>query len=87
MKDWEVILILFEPDLEQQRCVIESLNNDIYCKVTVLQVIYLIAKDYTLPFTLDGNQPYTLTIDGPDYHKDTTIMILFCDNKLFIVKK
>jgi len=49
MKDWEVILILFEPDLEQQRCVIESLNNDIYCKVTVLQVIYLIAKDYTLP--------------------------------------
>ena len=42
-------------------------------------------KDYTLPFSLTGNQPYTITIDGPQYHKDTTIMVLYCDNKLLSI--
>ena len=46
-----------------------------------------VSKDYTYPFTLAGNQPYTLNIDGPQYHRDTTIMLLSCDNKLLLVIK
>lgn len=46
-----------------------------------------IPKDYTLPLYLAGDQPYTINIDGPQYHKDTTIMLLSCDNKLLIVIK
>ena len=64
-----------------------KLDSALSVKILETHNTVSIAKDYTLPFTLDGNQPYTLTIDGPNYHKDTTIMILFCDNKLFIVKK
>ncbi len=44
-------------------------------------------RDYTRPFTLTGNQPYTFTIDGPDYHMDCTMMILPCDNKLLLIQK
>lgn len=57
--------------------------------VTVVQtkVTKDIPKDYTIPFSLAGDQPYTITIDGPQYHIDTTIMLLSCDNKLVIVSK
>jgi hypothetical protein len=64
-----------------------KLDSAISVKIMETHDTKSIAKDFTLPFTLTGNQPYTLTIDGPNYHKDTTFMILFCDNKLFIVKK
>lgn len=64
-----------------------KLDSAISVKVLETHDTKTIGKDYTLPFSLIGNQPYNLTIDGPGYHKDTTVMILFCDNKLFIVKK
>jgi hypothetical protein len=64
-----------------------KLDSTITVKVTQTHTTMSIKKDYTLPFSLAGNQPYTLTIDGPQYHKDTTFMLLFCDNKLFIVTK
>jgi hypothetical protein len=64
-----------------------KLDSALSVKIMETHNTVTIAKDYTLPFSLTGNQPYTLAIDGPQYHKDTTIMILFCDNKLFIVKK
>jgi invasion protein IalB len=63
-----------------------KLDSALTVKVLETHDTKSIAKDYTLPFTLAGNQPYTLTIDGPQYHKDTTIMLLFCDNKLLIVQ-
>ena len=64
-----------------------KLDSTISVKVTQTHNTMSISKDYTLPFSLAGNQPYTLTIDGPQYHKDTTFMVLFCDNQLFIVTK
>ena len=64
-----------------------KLDSAITVKVVQTHTTMTIKKDYTLPFSLAGNQPYTLTIDGPQYHKDTTFMLLFCDNLLFIVKK
>jgi hypothetical protein len=64
-----------------------KLDSAITVKVTQTHTTMTIDKDFTLPFPLAGNQPYTLTIDGPQYHKDTTMMVLFCDNKLFIVTK
>ena len=64
-----------------------KLDSAISVKIMETHNTVTIQKDFTLPFTLAGNQPYTLTIDGPQYHKDTTIMILFCDNNLLIVQK
>jgi len=64
-----------------------KLDSTITVKVTQTHHTESINKDYTFPFSLPGNQPYTLTIDGPQYHKDTTFMVLYCDNKLFIVTK
>jgi hypothetical protein len=64
-----------------------KLDSTISVKVLETHNTMSIDKDFTLPFSLIGNQPYTLTIDGPQYHKDTTFMILYCDNKLFIVTK
>ncbi len=64
-----------------------KLDSAISVKVMETHNTQTIKKDFTYPFSLTGNQPYTLTIDGPQYHKDTTLMILFCDNQLFIVKK
>jgi hypothetical protein len=64
-----------------------KLDSAITVKVTETHQTESIDKDYTYPFSLPGNQPYTLTIDGPQYHKDTTVMLLFCDNKLLIVTK
>ncbi len=64
-----------------------KLDSAISVKVVQTRVTKTIDKDYTMPLSLAGNQPYTLTIDGPQYHKDTTIMLLFCDNKILIVKR
>ena len=64
-----------------------KLDSAISVKVVQTHNTMTVEKDYTLRFTLAGNQPYTLTIDGPQYHKDTTMMVLFCDNKLFLVIK
>jgi hypothetical protein len=64
-----------------------KLDSSILVKVTQTHTTKTIDKDFTLPFSLAGDQPYAFTIDGPQYHKDTTIMILNCDNQLFIVTK
>jgi hypothetical protein len=64
-----------------------KLDSTLSVKILETHDSQSIGKDFTLPFTLTGNQPYTITIDGPQYHKDTTLMILFCDNQLFIVQK
>ncbi|MCX6280140.1 MAG: hypothetical protein NT004_18920 [Bacteroidetes bacterium] len=64
-----------------------KLDSLITVKIVQTLLTKSIPKDYTLAFELTGNQPYTLNIDGPQYHKDTTIMILSCDNKLLIVIK
>jgi hypothetical protein len=64
-----------------------KLDSLITVKIVETHTTMSIPKDYTLPFILTGNQPYTINIDGPQYHKDTTMMLLSCDNKLLIVIK
>ncbi len=64
-----------------------KLDSTISVKVLETHTTLSVNRDFTQPFVLDGNQAYTLTVDGPQYHKDTTFMVLFCDNKLFIVDK
>ncbi|MFZ4521118.1 MAG: hypothetical protein ACOYNC_05405 [Bacteroidales bacterium] len=64
-----------------------KLDSTLSVKITETHNTTSIEKDYTMPFSLPGDQPYTLSIDGPQYHKDTTLMILNCDNMLFIVQK
>ena len=64
-----------------------KLDSAISVKVVQTHNTMTVEKNYTLPFLLAGNQPYKLTIDGPQYHLDTTFMVLFCDNKLFVVTK
>ena len=64
-----------------------KLDSLITVKVVETHTTLGIPKDYTQPFKLTGNQPYTLNIDGPQYHKDTTLMLLSCDNKLLIIIK
>jgi hypothetical protein len=64
-----------------------KLDSTITVKIVQTHTTKSIPKDYTLPFTLVGNQPYTINIDGPQYNRDTTLMLLSCDNKLLIVIK
>ena len=59
-----------------------KLDSVVSVKVVQTHNTVAIEKDYTKPFSLTGNQPYTFTIDGPDYHIDTTLYIATCDNKL-----
>ncbi|MCK9218575.1 MAG: hypothetical protein M0P47_00810 [Bacteroidales bacterium] len=55
--------------------------------VTMHNTIYL-EKDYIHPFSLTGNAPYSIIVDGPGgYHLDTAMMILSCDNKFLIIEK
>ncbi len=57
--------------------------------VTVVQIhnTVTVNKDYTQRFDLTGNNPYQIKITGPRYYFDTTMMILPCDSKLFVVKQ
>lgn len=64
-----------------------KLDSLISVKIVQTNTTVEVPKDYTHPFVLIGNQPYTLNIDGPQYHKDTTIMLLSCDNKIMLVIK
>lgn len=46
---------------------------------------YTLDKDFSKSSSLQGNQPYTITISKQNYQWDTTLMILPCDKKLLIV--
>jgi hypothetical protein len=79
---------------EQQPCdgkgvlnVENKLDSAITINIVETHNTVTLARDFTKPFTLTGNNPYTVKIDGPNYHKDSTFMILPCDNKLYIVVK
>ena len=64
-----------------------KLDSAISVKIVQTHSTVTLEKDYTRPFSLTGNQPYTLTIDGPNYHMDCTLMVLPCDNKLMVIIK
>ncbi len=64
-----------------------KLDSAITVNIVEAKLTVTLQKDYTRPFTLTGNNPYTIKIYGPAEIPDTTFMILPCDNKLYIVKK
>lgn len=64
-----------------------KLDTTITVKIVQTRLSKDIPKDYTVSIPLTGNQPYTLNISSSDYSMDTTIMLLSCDNKLFVVIK
>lgn len=79
---------------EQQPCdgkgilnIENKLDSAITVNIVEARTTVTLPKDYTKPFSLTGNNPYTIKIYGPSPIKDTTFMILPCDNKLYIVKK
>ena len=67
--------------------IVNKLDSTISVEIQQTHSTKSIEKDYTLPFYVTGDQPYALKIYGPQYQKDTTFMILSCDNKVFIVTK
>jgi hypothetical protein len=64
-----------------------KLDSAISVKIVQTNKTLSVEKDYTLPFSLTGDQPYTFQIEGPQYYKDTTMMILTCDNKILVIAK
>lgn len=79
---------------EQQPCdgkgvlsVENKLDSAITVQIVEAKLTVTLQKDYTRPFSLTGNNPYTVKITGAQYLKDSTFMILPCDNKLYIVSK
>jgi len=65
----------------------ETELDSISVNIVQIHSTFWVKKDYIRTFSLAGNAPYTLIIDGPGYHVDTTMMVLNCDNKFFVVIK
>lgn len=67
-------------------CIENKLDTDITITLKPIHDQFRLKKDYMNCLQLEGNKPYTITVTTTSTEKDTTIMILPCDNKLFIVK-
>ena len=69
-------------------CVQNKMDSSVIVNIVQKKQQVTLKKDYMECFNLDGNMPYTISISGSGYSKpDTTLMILPCDNKLFVVKQ
>jgi len=69
-------------------CVQNKMDSSVIVNIVQKKQQVTLKKDYMECFSLDGNMPYTISISGSGYSKpDTTLMILPCDNKLFIVQQ
>ena len=67
-------------------CVQNKMDSTVIVNIVQKKQQVTLLKDYMECFKLDGNMPYTISISGSGYSKpDTTIMILPCDNKLYVV--
>jgi hypothetical protein len=67
-------------------CIENKLDTDITITLKPIHDQFKLKKDYMKCMQLEGNKPYTVTVTTISTEKDTTIMILPCDNKLLIVK-
>jgi hypothetical protein len=67
-------------------CIENKMDSTVIVNIVQKKQQVTLQKDYMECFDLDGNMPYTISISGSGYTKpDTTLMILPCDNKLFVV--
>jgi hypothetical protein len=64
-----------------------KLDSAVTINIVEARTTVTLLKDYTMPFSLTGNNPYTVKVYGSTPIDDTTFMILPCDNKLYIIKE
>jgi uncharacterized lipoprotein YajG len=69
-------------------CIENKMDSTVTVSIVQKHQQITLQKDFMECFTLEANQPYTVSISGSGYTKpDTTLMILSCDNKLLVVKQ
>lgn len=69
-------------------CIENKMDSTIQVNIIQKHQQISLKKDYMQCLNLEANIAYTFSITGSGYSKpDTTILILPCDNKLFIVKQ
>jgi hypothetical protein len=69
-------------------CVENKMDSSVVVNIVQKHQQVTLKKDYMECFDLEANLPYTISVSGSGYSKpDTTLMILPCDNKLFIVQQ
>lgn len=69
-------------------CIENKMDSTVVVNIVQKHQQVTLQKDYMECFSLEANLPYTISISGSGYSKpDTTLMILPCDNKLFVVRQ
>ena len=69
-------------------CIENKMDSTVLVNIVQKHQQISLKKDYMQCLSLEANVAYTFSITGSGYTKaDTTILILPCDNKLFIVKQ
>lgn len=69
-------------------CVQNKMDTSVVVSIVQKKQQVTLQKDYMECFDLEGNMPYTISVSGSGFSKpDTTIMILPCDNKLYIINQ
>jgi hypothetical protein len=69
-------------------CVENKMDSSVIVSIVQKHQQVTLQKDFMECFDLEANQPYTISVSGAGYTKpDTTLMILPCDNKLFVVQQ
>lgn len=67
-------------------CIENKLDSTITVSIKTTHDQFTIAKDYVHCSELTGDQTYAINISSTGIDKDTSIIILSCDNKLLIVQ-
>jgi hypothetical protein len=69
-------------------CVENKMDSSVTVNIVQKKQQITLQKDYMECFDLEGNMPYTISVSGAGYTKpDTTLMILPCDNKLYVISQ
>lgn len=67
-------------------CIENKLDSTLTVNIQQIHYQFQIRKNYIECVELDGNQPYKFSYSAPGYVKDTTFMVIACDNKMFIIQ-
>ncbi len=69
-------------------CIENKMDSTVVVNIVQKHQQVTLQKDYMECIDLEATLAYTLSISGSGYSKpDTTLLILPCDNKLFVVKQ
>jgi hypothetical protein len=67
-------------------CIENKLDTDVTITLKPVHDQFQLKKDYMKCSELDGNKAYTVTVTTTYSQRDTTLMILPCDNKLLVIR-